>query len=322
MCPAGNTASATQGRTKGATKVHSISGQRQQTSLRHRAEWVSDLFECMLCLPGPHEHLRLVRVSHLFTRGARPEKHGFIHIMQSQPAFQKDIPSGHAEPLISNKLSVMHVPELPYLTARSQDHQGKQASMSEAQLQYATYHDLAEKRVLVTGKVSCMTVSSLPLLSGINKPAPALHLWIHCTIQSFNTWPCMPFYLGMPDMSQSSPEAAPTCAGATGGIGKAIALAFATQGQLDICLWSRSRDKLEAVARQVEQLGSRPHIVTGDLTKGEDCRRGVAEAVSLAMSCQLCWPAACQQGAGLGHVIFQRACSCRQSCSLGVSGCE
>ena len=129
-------------------------------------------------------------------------------------------------------------------------------------------------------------------------------------------------YLGMPDKSQSSPEAAPTCAGATGGIGKAIALAFATQGQLDICLWSRSRDKLEAVARQVEQLGSRPHIVTGDLTKGEDCRRGVAEAVSLAMSCQLCWPAACQQGAGLGHVTFQRACSCRQSCSLGVSGCD
>ena len=76
--------------------------------------------------------------------------------------------------------------------------------------------------------------------------------------------------------------------GATGGIGKAIALAFATQGRLDICLWSRSRDKLEAVARQVEQLGSRPHIVTGDLTKAEDCRRGVAEAVSLALSLSTC----------------------------------
>ena len=81
--------------------------------------------------------------------------------------------------------------------------------------------------------------------------------------------------------------------GATGGIGKAIALAFSTQGPLDICLWSRSRDKLEAVARQTEQLGSRPHIVTGDLTKGEDCRRGVAEAVSQA---RIFSPVACQEG--------------------------
>eukprot|EP00891_Asterochloris_glomerata_P000575 jgi/Astpho2/575/Aster-04429 len=75
--------------------------------------------------------------------------------------------------------------------------------------------------------------------------------------------------------ARHAPHAKAYHVGATGGIGKAIALAFATQGPLDICLWSRSRDKLEAVGRQVEQHGSRPHIVTGDLTKGEDCRRGV-----------------------------------------------
>ena len=162
--------------------------------------------------------------------------------------------------------------------------------MSEARHQYATYHDLAGKRVLVTGKISCMLLLlCLPPLSGL--PAPALHLLMSCMIQAIDSWPCMPVsnldvlcMVHWDVCHHLRPQQLSADVGATGGIGKAIALAFATQGQLDICLWSRSRDKLEAVARQVEQLGSRPHIVTGDLTKGEDCRRGVAETVSQALS--------------------------------------
>lgn len=157
--------------------------------------------------------------------------------------------------------------------------------------QYATYHDLADKRVLVTGKI---------LMHALFSPPPLRHQQactctpyidvLHCLMHRH-----LAMHASNPGVlctyARHAPHAKAYHVGATGGIGKAIALAFATQGPLDICLWSRSRDKLEAVGRQVEQHGSRPHIVTGDLTKGEDCRRGVAEAVSLVMP--WCWPVAC-----------------------------
>ena len=75
-------------------------------------------------------------------------------------------------------------------------------------------------------------------------------------------------------------------AGASSGMGKAIALAFAQQGsKVHICIWSRSRSKLEQVAQEIQALGANAHIMTGDLTDPADCKRCVGEAVSLPAVC-------------------------------------
>lgn len=75
--------------------------------------------------------------------------------------------------------------------------------------------------------------------------------------------------------------------GSSSGIGKAVALAFATQKSgsskttTKICVMSRSKTKLESVVAEIVKLGAQGYAVTGDLTKGSDCQSAVEEAVSL-----------------------------------------
>ena len=59
-----------------------------------------------------------------------------------------------------------------------------QTSMSEAQHQYATYHDLPGKRVLVTGKISCMLLFPADCRNShaTTSPAPGIHLLMCCTL--------------------------------------------------------------------------------------------------------------------------------------------
>lgn len=76
-------------------------------------------------------------------------------------------------------------------------------------------------------------------------------------------------------------------AGSSSGIGKAVALAFATQGaddsasQTKVCVMSRSKTRLQAVVDEIEKHGAKGYAVAGDLTKGEDCQHAVEEAVSM-----------------------------------------
>lgn len=73
--------------------------------------------------------------------------------------------------------------------------------------------------------------------------------------------------------------------GSSSGIGKAVALAFATQSSADnecqtkICVMSRSKTRLQAVVDEIEKLGAEGFAVAGDLTKGSDCQSAVEEAV-------------------------------------------
>lgn len=77
------------------------------------------------------------------------------------------------------------------------------------------------------------------------------------------------------------------CTGSSSGIGKAVALAFATQKSgsdretTKICVMSRSKSKLQPVVEEIEKLGAVGYAVAGDLTKGSDCQSVVQEAVSL-----------------------------------------
>lgn len=79
-------------------------------------------------------------------------------------------------------------------------------------------------------------------------------------------------------------------AGSSSGIGRAVALAFATQKAVSnktvakICVMSRSKTKLQAVVTEIEKLGAQGYVVTGDLTKGPDCQSAVEEAVSFTLS--------------------------------------
>lgn len=57
--------------------------------------------------------------------------------------------------------------------------------------------------------------------------------------------------------------------GASSGIGRAMALALASQG-CAICLVSRRRDALEAVAMEILAKGGRGHVFCADLTSDED----------------------------------------------------
>jgi len=80
-------------------------------------------------------------------------------------------------------------------------------------------------------------------------------------------------------------EACAYGAGSSSGIGKAVALAFASQASADnecqtkICVMSRSKTRLQAVVDEIEKLGAEGFAVAGDLTKGADCQSAVEEAV-------------------------------------------
>ena len=60
--------------------------------------------------------------------------------------------------------------------------------------------------------------------------------------------------------------------GASSGIGKATALAFAKAG-IDLVLISRSLDKLEAVASEVQRLGAKATAIALDLSQIESISR-------------------------------------------------
>lgn len=74
--------------------------------------------------------------------------------------------------------------------------------------------------------------------------------------------------------------------GSSSGIGKAVALAFATQNaqssqpSTKICVMSRSQTRLQKVVDEIEALGAQGFAVAGDLTNGRDCQAAVQEAVS------------------------------------------
>ena len=59
--------------------------------------------------------------------------------------------------------------------------------------------------------------------------------------------------------------------GASSGIGKAIALALATQGA-EVYLAARRSDLLDSVGKEVQALGARAHTCSLDLTRDEDIR--------------------------------------------------
>ena len=88
-------------------------------------------------------------------------------------------------------------------------------------------------------------------------------------------------------------------AGSSSGIGKAVALAFATQRAVNdkkatkICVMSRSTTKLQSVVAEIEELGAQGYAVAGDLTESSDCQEAVEEAVSSILMLTLSANSAC-----------------------------
>jgi len=78
------------------------------------------------------------------------------------------------------------------------------------------------------------------------------------------------------EFSPSQPRAIVT--GASSGIGKAVALAFAKSG-IDLCLVSRSYDKLTEVAHQAQDYGVDVKVVSIDLSEVSTVRRKIQEIV-------------------------------------------
>lgn len=78
------------------------------------------------------------------------------------------------------------------------------------------------------------------------------------------------------EFSPNQPRAIIT--GASSGIGKATALAFASSG-IDLCLISRSQDKLTEVARQAQEYGVRVKTVSADLKEVSTVRRIIQSIV-------------------------------------------
>jgi 3-oxoacyl-[acyl-carrier protein] reductase len=67
--------------------------------------------------------------------------------------------------------------------------------------------------------------------------------------------------------------------GASTGIGAAAARAFAREGARLVVHYNASKEAAEAVARDVEALGSPALLAGGDVMRESDCRRIVAEAM-------------------------------------------
>jgi dehydrogenase/reductase SDR family protein 7B len=66
--------------------------------------------------------------------------------------------------------------------------------------------------------------------------------------------------------------------GASSGIGKSLAFAFAKEGAR-LVLFARSADKLSEVASSLEKMGVQVLRVVGDVSREEDCRRLVDQAL-------------------------------------------
>ena len=66
--------------------------------------------------------------------------------------------------------------------------------------------------------------------------------------------------------------------GASQGLGRALALAYAKEGA-SLVVNSRNEGSIRPVAEEIEGLGTEVHTVAADVSKGEDARRLVDEAV-------------------------------------------
>jgi NAD(P)-dependent dehydrogenase (short-subunit alcohol dehydrogenase family) len=66
--------------------------------------------------------------------------------------------------------------------------------------------------------------------------------------------------------------------GAGRGIGKALALGFATEGA-DVVLVSRTRDEIEVTAKEVNKLGRKALALKADVSQEHDVRR-IADEIS------------------------------------------
>ena len=66
--------------------------------------------------------------------------------------------------------------------------------------------------------------------------------------------------------------------GASQGLGRALALAYAKEGA-SLVVNSRNEGSIRPVAEEIEGLGTEVHAVAADVSKGEDARRLVDEAV-------------------------------------------
>ena len=70
--------------------------------------------------------------------------------------------------------------------------------------------------------------------------------------------------------------------GASTGLGRALALETARRGASDVVInFARSADEAEATAGLVRAEGARAHLVQGDVSLDEDCRRIAAAAAPL-----------------------------------------
>ncbi len=67
--------------------------------------------------------------------------------------------------------------------------------------------------------------------------------------------------------------------GASSGVGRAVAACAAAAGAR-VALSARRRDRLEETARALVADGAEAHAVPCDVTREDDCRRGVAEAIA------------------------------------------
>ncbi len=67
--------------------------------------------------------------------------------------------------------------------------------------------------------------------------------------------------------------------GAGPGMGRAIAVGFAEHG-VDVVVASRRRERLEVVAEEIRALGRDPLVVPADLSRADDCRAVVDQAMA------------------------------------------
>lgn len=67
--------------------------------------------------------------------------------------------------------------------------------------------------------------------------------------------------------------------GASRGIGRAIALTLAKYGADVVVNYSGSKEKAEAVAEEIREMGQRAEVVQADVSKAEDCENLFAKAV-------------------------------------------
>lgn len=143
------------------------------------------------------------------------------------------------------------------------------SSISESVGNYAHYPDLQGKRLLVTGESTGML--RMHVAHGVLSIATRIR------------------QLPIPMLAAASTASTVSCyllTGSSSGIGKAVALAFASQtpgnssAPARICITSRSTSRLKPVVTLIQSQGAEAFCVAGDLTKPDDCRRIVEYAVT------------------------------------------